>query len=195
MGAGFRADQVGSLLRPPEVLKARADVAECKVDAAYLKYEEDRAILDVISLQRQIGLDVITDGEYRRGAWMTDMADSVDGFVRQSMTMPWKGPGGGSEPSASHVVGGKLARRKRLTGDQAAFLKKHAGDRPFKMTIPSPSGFMISSYRPGVSDSAYGTPAKMAQALAGIVRDEVQALIADGAAYIQLDTPQYSYFG
>jgi len=195
MAADYRADHVGSLLRPPELLKARADVAEGKVDTAYLRYEEDRAILEAISLQRQIGLDVITDGEYRRGAWMTDMADSVDGFVRQSATMRWKGPGGGDEPSASHVVGGKLRPRKRLTGDQAAFLKQHAGDKPFKMTIPSPSGFMISSYRPGVSEAAYVTPAEMARELAAVVRDEVKALVADGAAYIQLDTPQYSYFG
>ncbi|HLQ35578.1 MAG TPA: hypothetical protein VK457_23065 [Chloroflexota bacterium] len=193
--ATYRADQVGSLLRPAELLKARADVAEGKVDRDYLRYEEDRAILEAISLQRQIGIDVITDGEYRRGAWMTDLADSVDGFVKQSAIMHWKGPGGGDEPSASHVVGAKLSRRKSLTGDQAAFVKQHAGVHPFKITIPSPSGFMISSYRPAVSGAAYAGPADMAHDLAAIVRDEIAALIAEGVPYIQLDTPQYSYFG
>jgi len=189
----YRADQVGSLLRPPELLKARADLAEGKVDRDYLRYEEDRAILDILALQRQAGLDVVTDGEYRRGAWMTDMAESVDGFERQSMVMHWKGPRGGDEPSASHVVGGKLSARKRLTGDQAAFLEQHA-QAPFKMTIPSPSGFMASSYRLGTSDRAYATPADMLHDLAAIVRKEVEALAAEGTPYVQLDTPQYSYF-
>jgi 5-methyltetrahydropteroyltriglutamate--homocysteine methyltransferase len=191
----FRADQVGSLLRPAELLKARADFAEGKIDRDYLRYEEDRAILEAISLQRQIGIDVITDGEYRRGAWMTDMAESVEGFVKQSAVMHWKGPGGGDEPSASHVVGAKLQRRKRLTGDQAAFIKEHAAGQPFKVTIPSPSGFMVSSYRPEITGAAYGSAVEMGQALAAIVRDELAALIAEGTPYLQLDTPQYSYFG
>ncbi|MBV8083595.1 MAG: hypothetical protein JO247_02155 [Chloroflexi bacterium] len=193
MGPPYRADQVGSLLRPPELLKARADLAEGKVDLEYLRYEEDRAILDVLALQRQVGMDVLTDGEYRRGGWMTDMAESVEGFVRQSMVMRWHGPNGGDEPSLSSVVGGKLKRRKRLTGDQAPFLVEHA-QGPVKMTIPSPSGFMASSWRPGVSDAAYPTPAAMLHDLSAIVRDEVAALAGEGVAYIQLDTPQYSYF-
>ncbi len=193
MGPPYRADQVGSLLRPPELLKARADVAEGKVDLEYLRYEEDRAILDILAVQRQVGIDVLTDGEYRRGGWMTDMAESVDGFVRQSMVMRWHGPGGGDEPSLSSVVGGKLKPRKRLTGQQAPFLVEHA-QAPVKMTIPSPSGFMASSWRPGMSDAAYATPADMLRDLSAIVRDELAAVADEGVGYVQLDTPQYSYF-
>lgn len=191
----YRAEQVGSLLRPPELLKARADVAEGKVDADYLRYEEDRAILEVLSLQRQIGLDVITDGEYRRGAWMTDMAESVDGFVKQSAMLHWKGPSGGDEASSSHVVGGMLKPRGPLTGDQAEFVQRHAGGSPFKVTIPSPSGFMMSSYRRGVTDAVYPTPADMLRDLSAIVRAEVSRLVGLGVPYVQLDTPQYSYYG
>ncbi|HEX6513567.1 MAG TPA: hypothetical protein VF157_14790, partial [Chloroflexota bacterium] len=168
---------------------------EGKVDRDYLKYEEDRAIADAIALQRQIGIDVVTDGEYRRGAWMTDVADSVDGFVKHSAVMHWKGPGGGDEPSASHVVGGKLRARKRLTADQVPFLKEGAKGHAFKVTLPSPSGFMISSYRQGVSDAAYPTPADMLRDLSSIMREEVGALVAEGVPYVQLDTPQYSYYG
>lgn len=195
MGAAYRADHVGSLLRTPELLKARADFAEGKVDREYLRYEEDQAIQQAIALQTQMGLDIVTDGEYRRGAWMTDMADSVDGFVRQSAVMRWKGPGGGEEPSASHVVGSKLKQHKRLTGDQATFLKGHAGSKPIKVTIPSPSAFLISSYRPAVSGNAYASAGEMAHELAAIVRDEIAALIQEGVQYVQLDTPQLSYFG
>ncbi|HLG70170.1 MAG TPA: hypothetical protein VK009_07070 [Chloroflexota bacterium] len=193
--AEYRADQVGSLLRPTELLKARADFAEGKVDRDYVRYEEDQAIMQVLALQRQIGMDVVTDGEYRRGAWMTDMADSVDGFVKQSATMHWKSAAGETdEPSASHVVGGKLRQKKRLTGDQAAFLKQHA-QAPFKITIPSPSGFMQSSWRKGVSDGAYPRPQDMLRDLSAIVRQEIAALLDEGVPYVQLDTPQYSYYG
>jgi 5-methyltetrahydropteroyltriglutamate--homocysteine methyltransferase len=196
MKAGsYRADQVGSLLRPPELLKARADYAEGKIPLEDLRQEEDRAILDVLHLQRQIGLDVLTDGEYRRGAWMTDMASAVEGFVKHSALMRWKGSGGGDEPSASHVVGSQLRPRRRLTAEQSAFLKKHAAGHSYKMTIPSPSGFMISSYRPQVSGSAYPSAIEMGRDLAAIVHDEVAALVAEGVGYVQLDTPQYSYFG
>ena len=193
--ATYRADQVGSLLRPPELLKARADFAEGKIGLEDLRLEEDRSILDVLAIQRQAGIDVLTDGEYRRGAWMTDMAEAVDGFVKQSAVMHWQGPGGGDEPNKSNVVGGKLRARRRLTGDQASFLKEWAGGQPFKITIPGPSGFMISSFRRGVTDAAYPTAADMGCALAGIVRDEIAALVDEGVPYIQLDTPQYSYFG
>lgn len=191
----YRADQVGSLLRPVELLKARADFVEGKIPLEDLRQEEDRSILDVIHMQRQAGLDVLTDGEYRRGAWMTDMAESVNGFVKQSAMMHWKGPGGGDAPSASQVVGGKLKTRRRLTGEQATFLKSHAAGLPYKMTIPSPSGFMISSYRPKISGRAYPSAVDMARDLAAIVNAEVAALVDEGTPYIQLDTPQYSYFG
>ncbi|MBV9120881.1 MAG: hypothetical protein JOZ39_09235 [Chloroflexi bacterium] len=194
MKRAYRADQVGSLLRPPELLKARADVAEGKVDNDYLRYEEDRAILEVISLQRELGLDVLTDGEYRRGAWMTDAADSVDGFVRQSMTMHWHGDNGDvEEPSASHIVGSKLRAHKRLTEGQVEFLAEHA-HAPYKVTIPSPSGFLASSYRPEISGEAYPEPEAMLRDLSAIIRDDVGDLASRGVPYIQLDTPQYSYF-
>ena len=81
MSMRFRAEQVGSLLRPPELLRARAAHAEGRLKLEELRAEEDRAIQQALEKQRQLGIDVMTDGEMRRSSWLTDMADAVDGFV------------------------------------------------------------------------------------------------------------------
>src|SRR5450631_4478960 len=97
MPASFRAEHVGSLLRPPEVLQARAAYGAGGLTLEQLRAAEDRAILQVLEKQSELGLDVVTDGEIRRGSWLTDMADAVDGFVPERMPLEWKGPGGGVE--------------------------------------------------------------------------------------------------
>src|SRR2546425_12383125 len=79
----YRAEQVGSLLRPPELLQARAQHAEGTLPLAELRLREDEAITAVLAKQRQIGIDVVTDGEMRRGSWLTDMADGAWGLVPQ----------------------------------------------------------------------------------------------------------------
>jgi 5-methyltetrahydropteroyltriglutamate--homocysteine methyltransferase len=193
MSEAYRADQVGSLLRPPELLRAREEFAAGRLDAGGLREVEDRAILEALAGQRNAGVDVLTDGELRRQAWMTDMAEAVDGFVAQSTVIQWKGPGGRAEPSFSHVVGDRLRPRRRLTETQARFLKAHASG-PCKVTLPSPSAFLMTSYEPGLSDRAYPTRADMLRDLSAIVRDELAALAADGIAYLQLDTPGYAMY-
>src|ERR687883_1861299 len=111
----FRADQVGSLLRPPELLRAREQFSRGGLSADALREQQDAAILKALERQREVGLEIFTDGEFRRGSWITDMAEAVDGFVAQSRTMEWHGPGGGQEPSTSRVVGARLQQRRRLT--------------------------------------------------------------------------------
>src|SRR5438309_10419290 len=98
----YRADHVGSLLRPPELLAAREQVARGTLSREALREREDTAILKVLEQQRQVGLEIYTDGEFRRESWITDMADAVVGFTPQSRTVEWRGPGGGSEPSTSN---------------------------------------------------------------------------------------------
>src|SRR5271167_4307495 len=99
MKPNYRAEQVGSILRPPELLAARAAYAEGRSKLEELRSAEDRAILDALQKQREIGLDVYTDGEMRRGSWLTDMAEAVEGFVSERVPLEWKGPGGGVEGS------------------------------------------------------------------------------------------------
>ena len=189
----YRADHVGSLLRPPELLSARNQAARGTRSAEALREQEDAAILQALERQRQVGLDIFTDGEFRRGSWITDMADAVDGFVQQSRMVEWRGPGGGAEPSTSKVVGARLVPRRRLTGDQSTFLRAHAPG-PIKMTLPAPSNFWVIGWKAGVSDQAYASRSEMLRDVVGIVRDEIQNLIAEGADYIQMDAPYYGVF-
>jgi 5-methyltetrahydropteroyltriglutamate--homocysteine methyltransferase len=189
----FRAEQVGSLLRPPELLRARAAHGEGRLSAAELQRLEDLAIRDAIQKQRDIGLDILSDGEMRRGSWLTDMADAVDGFVREKVMMDWKGPGGGLEASTANAVGAKLRKVRKLTGHELPLLQS-AAPGEFKITLPAPSNFMVASYKPGVTDRFYPRHADLLRDLVEIVRDDIQWLVAQGAIYIQFDAPYYSHY-
>ena len=92
MNAKYRAENVGSLLRPPELLEARSEYAKGRIDMTQLRHAEDQAILDSLQVQRDAGIDVFTDGEYRRRDFRTSFAESVDGFVEILNPINWKGP-------------------------------------------------------------------------------------------------------
>lgn len=189
----LRADHVGSLLRPPGLLAARQAHARGELSREALREQEDAAILQAIERQRQVGLEIFTDGEFRRGSWITDMAEAVEGFVQQSRTIEWHGPGGGAEASTSQVVGARLNQRRRLTGEESTFLRQHAPGA-CKMTLPAPSNFYVVSWKAGVSDAAYGSRSEMLADIVRIVRGEIEALIAEGVTYIQMDAPFYPAF-
>ena len=189
----FHAETVGSLLRPPDLLKARAAHAEGKLGLEDLRAAEDRAILAAFEGQHKAGLKIFTDGEFRRGSWLTDMADAVDGFVADKVILDWKGPGGGFEASTAQAVGAKLKKARKLTAHEFPYLKKHAPG-PFKITVPAPSNFMVSSYKKGLSSRFYPSHAELLHDLVEIVRDEIKWLSGEGATYIQLDAPFYSHY-
>ena len=193
MPAQYRAEVVGSFLRPPDLLKARADHAAGRLSLEELRAAEDRAILGVFEGQRKAGMPIFTDGELRRGSWLTDMAEAVEGFVADKVILDWKGPGGGFEASSAQAVGAKLKKIRKLTAHEFPFLKKSAPG-PFKITVPAPSNFMVSSYKKGLSNKFYSTRAELLQDLVEIVRDEIKWLVAEGASYIQLDAPFYSHY-
>src|SRR5438067_11842053 len=99
MAAAYRADHVGSLLRPPELLQAREDHRQSRISDAQLREAEDAAVLKALELQRQVGISVYTEGEYRRGGWSTAIRDSVEGLVPTDGPVagfigPWEGPPG-----------------------------------------------------------------------------------------------------
>ena len=193
MAHPYRADHVGSLLRPPELLEARAARAEGRLDADALRVAEDRAILGALELQRQVGLGIFTDGEFRRGSWLTDLADAVEGFVPDRVPLDWQGPGAATEYSTANVAGAKLRQTRRLTAHEVGFLQQHAPG-PIKMTLPAASNFLIASYKPGLTDRIYPTRADLLQDIAAMIRAEVAALVAEGVAYVQLDAPYYSHY-
>jgi 5-methyltetrahydropteroyltriglutamate--homocysteine methyltransferase len=189
----YRAEQVGSLLRPPELLEARAAYGESKIPLAKLKAVEDRAIMQAFEKQRQIGIDILSDGEMRRGSWLTDMVDAVEGFVPQRVELEWKGPGGGREGSTALAAGAKLKKVRKLTGHELPFLKANSPG-PFKVTVPAPSNFLVASYKTGVTDRFYPAYADFLGDLVEIIRDEIHWLVSEGVTYIQLDAPYYSHY-
>lgn len=189
----YRADHVGSLLRPPRLLDVRAGYLEGRVGMDTLRAEEDLAISAACDKQREIGLPILSDGEMRRGSWLTDMADAVDGFVPDKVILEWKGPGGGAEGSTANAVGAKLHKRRKMAGQELPFLKKSAG-APFKITLPAPSNFVLASYKQGITEPFYPTHADLLKELVEIVRDEIRWLVSEGVTYIQLDAPYYSHF-
>src|SRR5574341_740574 len=111
----YRADHVGSLLRPPELLKAREAVTSGALEREKLRELEDAAILAALDMQQNAGVDVLTDGELRRAAWMTDLTESVEGFIPEHVTLHWRGgDGDAARPSLARVVGGKLRQVRRV---------------------------------------------------------------------------------
>jgi 5-methyltetrahydropteroyltriglutamate--homocysteine methyltransferase len=193
MSTPYRADQIGSLLRPPELLQARAAYAEGRLGADALRAVEDRAIDDALARQRATGIDVLTDGEFRRGAFLTDIHEAVEGFVREAVVLQWHGPGAGAEGSVAPVVGGRLKPRRPLVKHEADYLQAHAGG-PFKVAVPMPSQLAAVCYKPGVTDRAYPTRAELLADFVALIRREVDALVEAGEPYLQLDAPFYTYY-
>ena len=200
MPTRFRADNIGSLLRPQELLEARAAYREGRLDREQLRAIEDRSILKALELQKETGVQIFTDGEYRRDIFTADLTQALEGLIpgKTTVSFEWRGPGrelakGSKEGNLQFVVGAKLRKKGRFTPGEAPFLKQHAPG-PFKVCTPAAMQHAVSRYRPGVTDKFYPTIYDMLQDLAIIMRDEVQALIDEGASYVQLDAPSYSTF-
>jgi 5-methyltetrahydropteroyltriglutamate--homocysteine methyltransferase len=197
MRAPYRADHVGSLLRPPEVLEAQQALREGRTTAEAVRAIEDRAILDALELQRKAGLDVYSDGEFRRRAWASDFAEAVDGYVDGSapVALAWSGgrqaTATAAQPAVTgRVIGERLRQRRRLTAHESSFLKQHAPG-PFKITMPAPSYIAARGYKPGITDRVYAGRAELLADIVAIVRSEIAALVEEGVPYVQLDNPHY----
>src|SRR5436190_19450412 len=109
----YRAEQLGSLLRPAALLEARAAHAASRLTRDALRAEEDRAIIESPAEQRRVGIDVCTDGELRRGSWLTGMAEAVDGFVPTRAPIEWQLPGGGAGGMPAQGSGAWLRAAER----------------------------------------------------------------------------------
>ena len=136
MAIPYRADHVGSLLRPPELLQARMAHEQGRITQEQLRQIEDQAILNVLEMQRQVGIDVFTDGEYRRSWWSGGLAEAVEGLIDDPdpvVITQWQGPHREQATAtaadlrfANQVVGAKLRQVRRLTAHESGFLKQHA---------------------------------------------------------------------
>ena len=201
----YRADHVGSLLRPPELLQARTDFAEGKISRERLTEIEDASVLKALDVQKQAGISIFTEGEYRRSGWSTAVRDAIEGLVpveanpTSAILGQWQGPhaeeainvmrNAPGVMGAPAAVGEPIRQVRRIAGAEAAFLAKHSPG-PWKMTIPGALSAGGQLYRAGITDKVY-TREAFAQEIAGMLQREVEALIADGCSYIQLDSLHY----
>jgi 5-methyltetrahydropteroyltriglutamate--homocysteine methyltransferase len=191
MAAKYRAEHIGSLLRPAELLQARANVG-----AEQLRPLEDKHILRVIERQKDLGFKIFTDGELRRGNFMSDFNDAVEGIDEGvAVARTWQ-TGAGASPRPSMVPGtvvGKIKQTRRLTQHEFAFLKQHSpGD--IKMTLPTANQFPAIYYKKGVSDKVYSNHSAFLWDIVPIIKAEIQALVNEGVNYVQIDAPRYSYY-
>src|SRR5271169_2188717 len=128
-GPPFRADHVGSLLRPAELLRARGEYQAGRISAGELRRVEDSAIRDVVRVQQEVGLQGVTDGEFRRGSWHMDFLYRVGGVTRtdQTLRLPFRNEAGTIEAAlGAFRIGGKLSLRETIFGEDFAFLKSVA---------------------------------------------------------------------
>jgi len=189
----YRADHVGSLLRPAELLEARKMAA---ADPARLRALEDRHILRVLERQKDLGFDIFTDGEFRRLHFMSDFLDAVEGFdMSGAVARMWKGEEEKKAPVSriTGIVTRKLKQIRRITAHEVEFMKKHCPGA-IKMTLPSATQFPAISFQYGITDKIYKDPIALLQVVAEILRDEMVQLAGEGVRYIQIDAPRYSYF-
>lgn len=188
MGFRPRSDQVGSLRRPDFLMEARRQFREGTITRKDLRDHEDAAIGDALARERAIGIDILTDGEFRRDAWQTDISDALDGFVSAYPRREQKLPDGSTVTLELHTkaIERKLSQVRRITAHEVGFLTDHAGG-PFKITMPSPNVVIWGSYQEGVSEQAYPTRDDLRQDLIPIYQSEVAALVAEGVQYIQFD--------
>lgn len=189
------ADVVGSLLRPPELLRAQEQLSTGEIDTDSFKEIEDRAVDEAVALQESVGLQVVTDGEMRRQSFQSQMTAAVSGFGEFTLDAflwgDWHDEDGvHSKPRpASLGVVSKLIRKRFLSADEFAYLRAKAKRTP-KITLPSP-GLWANFWSAEYSKGAYPTLDFFLTDIVAILRAEIRELVRLGATYIQLDAPHY----
>ena len=192
----FRADHVGSLLRPPELLAARDDFAAGRIGAARLRAVEDAAIAAAVTMQADAGLQSATDGEFRRASWHMDFIYQLGGISKApgNLAVKFRNSSGSIEftPAALHV-GSKLRLDRTIFADDFRYLQSAVFAATPKLTIPSPN---MVHYRGGpasIDHDVYPDMAEFWSDLSAAYADEVQRLAALGCTYLQLDDTSLAY--
>lgn len=195
MAAIYRADHIGSLLRPAELLQAHSDE---RVSREQLRTLEDKHIRRVLQRQKELGLKIFTDGELRRRNFMSDFNESVEGIDEgDNLQRSWQaGSSSGSSTQPSRVPGivaGKIQKTKRLTQQELVFVKQNSpGD--IKVTLPTANQFPAIAYKRGITDKVYPNHSALLWDIVPVIKSEIQALVNEGVQYVQIDAPRYSYY-
>jgi 5-methyltetrahydropteroyltriglutamate--homocysteine methyltransferase len=190
----FRADHVGSLLRPPELLEARDKAARGEITRAQLREVEDAAIKKAVALQEDVGLEGITDGEYRRTYFHVDFLEQLDGVVTKGgLPIKFHNKTGDIEMAPPRlVVVDKVKHSHDIQTDDYDYLKAATRHTP-KVCIPSPTMLHFRGGRKGVDEKAYPRMDDFFVDLAEAYRAEIRALADHGCTYLQLDDTNLAY--
>jgi 5-methyltetrahydropteroyltriglutamate--homocysteine methyltransferase len=192
----YRAEVVGSLLRPGYLKEARAAMQTGRLSPRELKWTEDRAIDEAVAQQEAMGLDIVTDGELRRSAFLGPLTDVVEGFGPAAdepigVESRWRSDKIDHPLPATArrlVVRGKLRRRRSLATEEFVYLRARAR-LPVKITLPSPL-LLALLWSPEHSRDAYADPFLLFADAVDIIRAEVRELRDLGCTYIQIDAPE-----
>ena len=187
----FRADQVGSLLRPAALAETRARFKRGELDAATLRAAEDAAITEAVRRQEAIGLQGITDGEFRRDWWHLDFLAQLDGVTLQDNAGPKFKIAGQEQPPIATVTG-RIGCSRPVMADDVAFLARTTTRTP-KMTIPSPSMLHLRGGRASISRDVYPDLDAFWSDVAAAYRQTIAHLYAAGCRYLQLDDITFAY--
>jgi 5-methyltetrahydropteroyltriglutamate--homocysteine methyltransferase len=193
MAARYRADHIGSLLRPTELLQFRGSE---RMDRDQLRALEDKHIQGVLQRQKDLGFKIFTDGELRRLNFMSDFNEAVEGLDESdNLLRSWQaGSGGSTQPSrVPGIVTGKVQQTRRLSQHEVTFMKQRSpGD--IKITLPTANQFPAIYYKKGISDKVYPSYSDFLWDIVPIIKTEIQALVNEGVRYVQIDAPRYSYY-
>jgi 5-methyltetrahydropteroyltriglutamate--homocysteine methyltransferase len=189
----YRADQIGSFLRPPDLLAARQVLS----DRTKLRALEDEHIFRALQKQKELGFDIFTDGELRRRNFMSTFTDAVEGFdMGASLQRNWGATGHAQSTPVAHVTGivnQRLRSVQSQTARELPFLQRHSpGD--IKVLLPSATQFPAISFKRGVTDTFYKNHSELLWDIVEIMKNDFAALASSGVNYIQIDAPRYSYF-
>jgi 5-methyltetrahydropteroyltriglutamate--homocysteine methyltransferase len=184
----IRAEVVGSMLRPQELLDAREQVAAGAITRTEFKRIEDRAVDEAIALQERAGVGIVTDGELRRLSFVGPLTDTVDG-VRpiEGARVAWHDDAG-EKPHLQPAIVERLTPRRSLATEEYAYARGRTR-LPVKVTLPSPL-MLALLWKPGISTEVYDDPFDAFRDAAAIVRSEALALAEMGCPYIQIDAPE-----
>jgi 5-methyltetrahydropteroyltriglutamate--homocysteine methyltransferase len=192
----FRADHVGSLLRPPELLRAREDFAEERISANDLQEIEDDAIRDAVRMQEEIGLRSATDGEFRRTSWHMDFIYQLDGIdpADEQIKVEFHNEQGDVEfTTAALSVHDRVGLSKTIFGDAFEALKSMTEKAMPKLTIPSPSMVHYRGGQAAINNDVYPDIEAFWRDLVSAYRDEVRRLGQLGCTYLQFDDTSLAY--
>jgi 5-methyltetrahydropteroyltriglutamate--homocysteine methyltransferase len=182
----FHAEHIGSLLRPPELLKSRTEFAAGKLSADELRSIEDRHIRDAVNLQEEVGLRSITDGEFRRVIYFGHFPAAVSGFTEMESSLVFQDDAGKPMRYLTPVVTGQIKRERGIATGEFSYVRSLT-DRNPKVTLPSPCSQHYFRWREGVSEKAYPAVEAFFDDIVQVYQEELAELGKLGANHIQLD--------